>query len=152
MNIIACIAHETTGNTVNSLVRGNKYSCWRIIRSSHIGQNTVLFCNSSTPQNCNCVFWHKSSKSNRWSFFNSNIWCIYTIIFNTKSPPSGSILININLVKDLCYISFWIFQDSLVEFNTLKSISFKIEVEASNMTWCLQFTHYSCEFFYYTLT
>ena len=118
MDRITCTAQETTGYTVNSLVRGSKYPCWRMISSTHIGQDTVVFNNSFTPHSC--IFWHKSSKSNSWAFLSCKISFKYTIILKSKSyVTTWKKVIDINQVRD-SFLSLW-YPHVLVEFYHLKN-------------------------------
>lgn len=64
MNRIAWMAHEATGNSVDTLVGCSKYPRGRSISSTYIGQHFVILHDSKTGDVC--VFWQKCSESNRW--------------------------------------------------------------------------------------
>lgn len=64
MNRIAWMAHEATGNSVDTLVGCSKYPRGRSISSTYIGQHFVILHDSKTGDVC--VFRQKCSESNRW--------------------------------------------------------------------------------------
>lgn len=62
MNIIAWMAHQATGNSVDTPIRCGKYPCRRFIGPTNISQHAIILHNSMTAH-C-CVLGQKSSESN----------------------------------------------------------------------------------------
>ena len=77
MNRVFWMAHEATGNGVDTFIRRGKYPSGWLIGSTYIGQHCVILYNSLTANRC--IFRQKCSESNSRSFATSKKYIKYLL-------------------------------------------------------------------------